>query len=88
MTMERYDVLYTRNNLSRLISRVEAGEEIEISRRGRPVARLVPIEGERPMTGADMAAWLAANPVPAAQQKTPEEIEETIAEIIEGRKDW
>jgi prevent-host-death family protein len=85
--MERYDVLYTRNNLSKLISRVEAGEEIEISRRGRPVARLVPIEPKRTMTGREIVAWLKANPVPPSQRKTPEEIDETIAEILAGRED-
>lgn len=87
--MERYDVLYTRNNLSRLISRVEAGEEIEISRRGKPVARLVPIEPEAKKfwSGKEIVAWLRENPLPASQQKTPEEIDETIAEILAGRED-
>ena len=32
-----------KKNLSRLIKKVEAGEEIVISRQGKPVARLVPI---------------------------------------------
>jgi prevent-host-death family protein len=31
-----------KNTLSQLLDRVEAGEEIVITRRGRPVARLVP----------------------------------------------
>ena len=33
-----------KTHLSQLLDRVEAGEEIEITRRGRPVARLVPYE--------------------------------------------
>jgi prevent-host-death family protein len=32
-----------KTNLSRLLARVEAGEEIVIARNGKPVARLVPI---------------------------------------------
>jgi prevent-host-death family protein len=32
-----------KTHLSRLLSRVESGEEITISKAGRPVARLVPI---------------------------------------------
>jgi prevent-host-death family protein len=32
-----------KTHLSRLLARVEAGEEIVISRGGRPVARLVPV---------------------------------------------
>lgn len=31
-----------RNRLSALLARVEAGEEVIISRRGRPIARLIP----------------------------------------------
>lgn len=34
-----------KTNLSRLIARVEAGEEILIMRGSTPVARLVPVEG-------------------------------------------
>jgi prevent-host-death family protein len=85
--VERYDVLYARNNLSRLIARVEGGEEIEISRRGHPVARLVSVEPKRGMTGRELVAWLEANPIPASQRKTAEEIDATIREIIEGRED-
>jgi len=36
-----------KTHLSRLIERVEAGEEITLARAGRPVARLVPYEGRR-----------------------------------------
>ena len=38
-----------KTHLSRLLSRVMAGEEIIIARAGRPVARLIPI-GDRPAT--------------------------------------
>jgi prevent-host-death family protein len=33
-----------KTHLSRLLERVEAGEEITLARAGRPIARLVPIE--------------------------------------------
>ena len=36
-----------KTHLSRLLQRVERGEQITITRHGRPVARLVPVE-ERP----------------------------------------
>lgn len=36
-----------KTNLSRLIRRVAAGEEITITRSGKPIARMVPIEGAR-----------------------------------------
>jgi prevent-host-death family protein len=37
-----------KTNLSRLLERVEAGEEVVIGRAGKPIARLVPYVAERP----------------------------------------
>jgi len=36
-----------RNNLSRFLERVSAGEEVVVTDRGRAVARVVPVSGER-----------------------------------------
>jgi prevent-host-death family protein len=36
-----------RSGLSRYVKQVKAGEEITITEHGNPVARLVPLEGER-----------------------------------------
>jgi prevent-host-death family protein len=35
-------------HLSELVNRVEAGEDVRITRRGKPVARLTPISAKRP----------------------------------------
>lgn len=43
---EAVNIYEAKTHLSRLVSRVEAGEEITLSRNGRPVARLVPVEAE------------------------------------------
>ena len=51
-----------KTHLSRLLERAAAGEEIVISRAGRPVARLVPYEArDRPRAPGSMrgAIWLA-----------------------------
>jgi prevent-host-death family protein len=40
--MESVNIHYCKTNLSRLLSRVEHGEEIVISNRGVPIAKLVP----------------------------------------------
>ncbi len=50
-TVNVYDA---KTNLSRLIVRVEAGEEITLARNGRAVARLVPLASAAPdrMPGA------------------------------------
>ena len=37
-----------KTNLSKLIEKVEAGEEVIIARAGKPVARLLPIEQPMP----------------------------------------
>jgi prevent-host-death family protein len=45
--MDQINVYAAKTQLSRLLDRVEAGEEIIISRSGRPVARLVPFQQSR-----------------------------------------
>ena len=47
--MSVVNVGQARTHLSRLLAKVEAGEEVVIARRGEPVARLVPFtpRGER-----------------------------------------
>jgi prevent-host-death family protein len=42
--MREVPVFEARNSLTSLITEVEAGAEITITRRGQPVARLVPID--------------------------------------------
>jgi len=41
--MDQVNIHDAKTHLSRLVERVEAGEEIVIARAGRPVARLVPL---------------------------------------------
>jgi prevent-host-death family protein len=38
-----------KTTLSRLVARVEAGEEVVLTRRNVPVARLMPLEGTLPI---------------------------------------
>lgn len=44
---ESVNIYQAKTEFSRLVSRVERGERIVISRSGRPVARLVPFTPER-----------------------------------------
>jgi len=48
MSVEFVNVHAAKTNLSRLLERVEAGEEIVIARAGKPVAKLVPYIPKRP----------------------------------------
>ena len=47
--LDRVNMHEAKTHLSRLVERVEAGEEIVLNRAGKPVARLVPV---RPATGS------------------------------------
>jgi len=44
--MPEVNVRDTRDQLARLLDAVEAGEEVVITRRGTPVARLVPVDAD------------------------------------------
>lgn len=56
--MEQIQIAQAKAHLSALLERVEAGEEIVITRRNKPIARLIP-ERTPPQTAADalQAAW-------------------------------
>ena len=45
--MKSVNIHEAKTHLSRLVERVEAGEEIIIAKAGRPAARLVPIDAAR-----------------------------------------
>ncbi len=55
--MKTATVRTLRNDYAKLLRRVEAGEEVAISRRGRVVARLVPADGGK--AGVDWTASAA-----------------------------
>ena len=48
---EQFNIHDAKTNLSRIIERVEHGEEIVISRAGRPVAKVIPLEGKVARSG-------------------------------------
>lgn len=48
-----------RNNTAEVLRRVEAGEEITITVRGRPVAQVVPLRRRRWVSGSEMAERLS-----------------------------
>ena len=46
--MKTVDIHQAKTQLSKLVSEVEAGEEVVLARAGRPVARIVPLAGPSP----------------------------------------
>jgi prevent-host-death family protein len=69
--MAEVNVHEAKTQLSKLLQRVEAGEEIIIARGGRPVARLVPIDtAPKRLLGVDRGVFEVPadfdEPLPAA----------------------
>lgn len=75
----RVNVGQAKTDLSKLLKRVEAGEDVEIARDGVPVARLVPID---PAIGPG-ARFLAARGTLAGQIVIADDFEFTEQEIDE-----
>lgn len=84
----RVNVGEAKTNLSQLLARVEAGEDVEIARDGVPVARLVRVEpverpGERFLNGWGAMAgqiWISDD-----FELSEEELDQMFAEMDE---DW
>ena len=58
----QFNIHDAKTNLSRIIERVEHGEEIIISRAGRPVAKVIPLAGrvQRSARGSLRGSWAGA----------------------------
>ena len=76
MRMTEVNIHEAKTHLSRLLARVAAGEEVIISKAGRPIARLVPIRARQPkrIPGQDEGRiWIADDfdaPLPADIQSS------------------
>lgn len=65
-------------HLSELIDRVEAGDTVDITRRGKPVARLTPVATPRKAIDAAQLQSLTASMPPQAQ---------TAADLVRSMRD-
>ena len=69
-----------KTNLSKLLARVEAGEDVEIARDGVPIARLVAIDAQAPGPGV---RFLQARGSLAGQISISDDFEFTDTELDE-----
>lgn len=84
--MSTQNVLEARNNLSRLIAESQAGEDVVITKRGTPVARLVPIGPvDVVRSGRLLVEWIEQHPLPPRLSRTTEELD---AQVAENRDAW
>ena len=75
--MSHYSVAEARNNLPKLLDRMLAGEEVVITRRGKPIARLNPAETEPKGVVIDLA-WLDSVRPPSLK---PDDLGDAVAEM-------
>lgn len=76
--MYQASVHEAKTHLSRLLRRAADGEEVIITRAGRPVARLVPIEENRPVFGIDEGRYVVPDDFDAP-------LDEEFLRAFEGR---
>lgn len=55
--MPIFSVREARTRLSRLIARAEAGEEVVITRNGKPVVRIAPVQAGGPIRPREPGSW-------------------------------
>ena len=80
------NVLEAKNNLSQLVSRAAAGEDVVIARRGVPLVRLVPVRADLAHgTGAAIVEWLDGHPPSRRTARSASQID---ADIEAAREGW
>jgi prevent-host-death family protein len=62
-SMERIGVRDLNQNTSQVLARVRRGETVEVTERGRPIARLVPVDGGLTLLDRLVAEGRAVAPV-------------------------
>ena len=76
--MRTAGVREARQNLTELLDDVKKGREIVITDRGRPVARLAPLEPRRPFPDLSRVRRAFRGPDPALSQAVLEEREDRL----------
>ena len=84
--MSTHNVLEARNSLSRLIAESQAGEDVVITKRGTPVAKIVPIGPvDAVFSGRFLVEWIEQHPLPDRLARSAAELD---AQIAESRDAW
>jgi len=82
--LEQVNMHEAKTHLSRLVERVEGGEEIVISRAGKPAAKLVPVsperKGRRKLGGWEGKVWMVS-------EEEMKAVDQEIAEEFYGPED-
>ena len=78
------NILEAKNRLSQLVKAAQAGEEVVIANRGRPMVRLVPatppVVNAQSGSAASILEWLRSHQLPAYARRSGDEIDGAIEE--------
>jgi prevent-host-death family protein len=88
VAMKRVGVAELKNNLSRELRAVEAGEEVEVMDRARPIARIVPVAGPAVGRGREVRIQPARRPFDEIRDRRYEPLpgtSDSLALLIEER---
>ena len=79
--MESIGVRELNQNTSQVLARVSGGETVEITDRGRPIARLVPVGDERSALAKLVASGRAVAPTSAGPVPLPPKLGDDNVEV-------
>ena len=79
--MESIGVRELNQNTSQVLARVSGGESIEITDRGRPIARLVPVGDDRSSLAKLVAAGRAVAPTSTGRVPLPPKLGEDNVDV-------
>jgi len=82
--MEPINILDARNNLSKLVARAARGERVVLSKRGKAIVQIVPVDSHD-HSASSAALWLTENPAPVKSARTSEALD---ARIQQERSGW
>ena len=76
-----------RNGLNRHVERVSSGEEIVVTKRGKPVARLIPVEREDPLAELRRRGIVSDPSLPAGRRRVPRlKAKAPVSELIKEQR--
>jgi len=71
-----------RNNLSRYLDRVRAGEEVVVTDRGHAIARVLPVDGERTIDRLIREGTITAATTPKRSRPEPVKVEGMVSDLV------
>ena len=75
-----------RADLSRYVKQVHAGDEIVVTDRGIPVARIVPMNGERKIDRLIAAGLVQPTPKPKGRPPRPVRLGVTVSDLVSEQR--